>query len=238
MKSIPLYAVLVLGALSASSALGAQDPGPRPRTIDVTGTAEVKIAPDEAVLILSVDSRDRDLAVAKSQHDAHVKKLIAAAQEFGIESKHIRTSELTMGPEYSEERIPKFLGFLVSQTLVLELTDLKKYEGLMTRVLQAGVNRVQSVSFIVADATTYRAEARAKAIRAAREKATAMAAELGQKIGRPYEIFETPESPWAYAQANASVQNAFIAALPDQAPSVATGEVNIHVSVRVVFELE
>jgi len=99
----------------------AQDLLPRPRLISVTGTAEVNVAPDEAVLSLGVESRDKDLSVAKAQHDRRVKKLLAEAHSAGVEEKNIQTSNLQMRPEYSEEKVPRFLAYEVSQTIQVTL---------------------------------------------------------------------------------------------------------------------
>ena len=87
-----------------------QDFVPRPRLISVTGTAEVNVAPDEVVLSLGVESRDKDLALAKAQHDHRVKKLLAEAHDAGVEGKYIQTSMLQMRPDYSEEKVPRFLA--------------------------------------------------------------------------------------------------------------------------------
>jgi uncharacterized protein YggE len=223
-----------------------QDTFPRPRLISVTGTAEVNVAPDEVVLSLGVESRDRDLAIAKAQHDHRVKKLLAEAHDAGVEGKYIQTSMLQMRPDYSEEKVPRFLAYQVSQNIQVTLKDLSKYERLITKLLESGVNRVDSVEFLVAEPRKYKDEARAKAIRAAREKAVAMAAELGQTIGKPWDISEEGFNG-LFAQTNRSVQaNSYVQAssyanngsLSTEESTVAPGEVSIRASVRVSFQLE
>jgi len=114
----------------ASAALSAaEECGPRPRLISVTGTSEVNVAPDQVVLSLGVESRDKDLSVAKTQGDARTKKVLRLARDAGVEPKDIETSTLRMGAEYSEEKVPKFLGYAVSQTTTITLKDLSKYES-------------------------------------------------------------------------------------------------------------
>ena len=44
----------------------AQDNCMHPRIISVTGTAEIKVSPDEVQLTVGIDSRDKDLVVAKT----------------------------------------------------------------------------------------------------------------------------------------------------------------------------
>ena len=199
-KIIAVFGVSLLFIASAALS-AAQECGPRPRLISVTGTSEVNVAPDQVVLSLGVESRDKDLSVAKIQGDARTKKVLRLARDAGVEPKDIETSNLRMGAEYSEEKVPKFLGYAVSQTTTITLKDLSKYESLMTKLLEAGINRVNGINFGVSETRKYREEARSKAIRAAKEKAVAMAADLGQTVGKPWDISE--ESGWnAYHHSN------------------------------------
>jgi len=64
-------------------------------------------------------------------------------------------------------------------------------------VLESGVNYVQSIEFRTTDLRQYRDEARALALQAAREKATAMAGELGQTLGEPRTIQEEANDWWS-----------------------------------------
>jgi uncharacterized protein YggE len=217
--------------------LFAQDNFSHPRIISVTGNAEIKVAPDQASLTLGVDSHDKDLAIAKVDNDKRIKKLLSLAHAAGVDPKNIQTSALTMGPEYSDEKIPKLLGYQVSQTVTVTLRDLSKYEDLMTNSLRAGVNRVNGINFFVADPKKYREEARIQAVRAAREKAKAMAAELGQAIGKPWEVTEQPDIDAQDVTANFGFRNQ-MPMLQQEQSTVAGGEVTIRAIVRVSFQLE
>jgi uncharacterized protein len=227
---------LFMFCMALTSSLSAQDSSCHPRLISVTGTAEIKVVPDEVAITLGVDSRDKDLTVAKADNDQRMKKLLNVAHAAGVESKNIQTSALTMGPEYSDERIPKFLDYQVSQVVTITLTDLSKYEDLMTNSVKAGVNRVDGINFFVADPTKYREQARLQALRAARDKAKVMAAELGQAIGKPLEISEEPEVEALDATANVNMRYK-LPMLQDQS-TVAGGQVTIRMLVRVSFQLE
>jgi len=217
----------------------AQESCMHPRMISVTGTAEIKVPPDEIQLTVGIDSHDKDLVVAKVSNDQRMKKLMALAHEAGVEAKNIQTSALTMGPEYSDDKIPKLLGYRVSQTLAITLTDVSKYEGLLTGFLKGGVNRVDGIDFLVADPRKYREDARLKAVRAAREKANKIAAELGQSLGKPWEVTEEvePEST-NYLSANFQQRSRFGGMSEQETSTVAGGEVTIRSTVRVSFQLE
>ena len=78
-----------------------------------------------------------------------------------------------------------------------------KYEDLLASAPKAGVNRMNGFNFIVADTKKYREEARLKAVKAAREKAITMAAELGQAVGKAWEVREAADyDAEAYLTAN------------------------------------
>jgi len=216
--------------------LFAQDNYSHPRIISVTGNAEIKVAPDEVTLTLGVDSHDKDLAIAKVDNDKRIKKLLNLAHASGVDPKNIQTSALTMGPEYSDQKIPQLLGYKVSQTVTATLTDLSKYEDLMTNSLRAGVNRVDGINFFVADPRKYREEARLQAVRVAREKAKAMAAELGQTIGKPWEVIEQSDFDAQDMTANFGMR--YQMPLQEAQSTVAGGEVTIRALVRVSFQLE
>jgi uncharacterized protein YggE len=220
----------------------AQDACPRPRLISVLGTAEMNVAPDEVVLTLGVDSRDTVLEVAKSQNDARTKKVIKLALAAGVEQKNIQTSALRMGPTYSDERVPRLLGYEVSQTMAITLKDVSKYESLMTRLLEAGVNRVDDASFHVSEPRKYRDEARSKAVAAAKEKAAAMAKELGQTIGKPWEVTEESDTGYplvnGFANTRTKANYAYSGDAAAEESTIAPGQVTIRASVRVSFQLE
>src|SRR3954462_15830904 len=161
-----------------------------PREISVTGDAEVKVAPDQVILTLAVETNDKDLLVAKSQNDARVKKVLAITQDFKIDAKHVQTDVITIEPRFAENNRTTLLGYWVRKQIVICLKDVPRFEELLTAVLKAGTNYVPGVEFQNTEMRKYRDQARQMAIRAAKEKATALAGELGQKIGKPLSINE------------------------------------------------
>ncbi len=118
----------------------------------------------------------------------------------------------------------------------MTLRDLSKYEALMTKLLEAGTNRVNGVYFGISEGRKYRDEARLKAIRAAKEKAVAMATELGQTVGKPWDISE--EGGWNAYQYAANSNSSTRSRAEGEESTVAPGEVTIRASVKVSFQLE
>ena len=232
--TLTAVSVTILCLISSAQSTVGQDSCPHPRLTSVSGTAEASVAPDQVILTVAVEGRDKDLATAKSLHDRRVKKIIAETRNSGVDPRYIQTSSIQMNPAYSEERVPRFLAYEITQTIQVTLKDLSKYESLVTKLIEGGVNRIDGVEFQVADSRKYKDETRLKAIHAAKEKATAMAAELGQSLGKPWEINEEPENTM-YSYANTRISAG--APAPSE-PTVAPGQVLIRSSVHVSFQLD
>jgi len=73
-------------------------------------------------------------------------------------------------------------------------------------------------------------------VRAAREKARAMAAELGQTIGKPWEVTEQPDIDAQDVTANFGMR--YKMPMQQEQSTVAGGEVTVRALVRVSFQLE
>lgn len=251
--------VVVLGVVLVGSLMGGQagaaaetdDPCcNRSRLISVNGEAEVRVVPDEVVLTVGVETNDLELDRAKAQADEVVRRVIAAAGEHGIEQRHIQTDYLHIEPRYYDSyENRRFLGYFVSSTVVLTLEDVPAYEDVLTAVLGAGVTHVHGIQFRTTELRRYRDQARALAIRAASEKAEALASELGQSVGRPTAINEGQASWWSWYGAHwgsrysPMTQNVVQSAggagdTLDSDSTLAPGEIAVRASVSVTFELE
>jgi uncharacterized protein len=84
----------------------------------------------------------------------------------------------------------------VSQTICCTLHDIKKILDLATEAVAAGATGVHEATLRTSKLRNYRDDARIKAIQAAKEKALALAAELGTKVGKPYSVTEGPAYDW------------------------------------------
>lgn len=243
-RALEIFGVVTV--LSSSPVVAAEV---APRTISTAGEADVKVVPDEVTLTLGVETNDKDLETAKSQNDARVKKILAAARDAGVDPRHMKTDYLNLEPRYdsrNNERV--FLGYWVRKTLTITLKDVAKFEDVLGRSLAAGANYIHGVDFRTTELRKHRDRARSLAIQAAREKAIALAGELGQKIGKPRSISEGGSgwysgygswwgSHWGnYASQNV-VQNAGGSSSSEDG-ALAPGQVSVRASVSVTFELE
>lgn len=177
---------------SASLNLASLETSEESRLVTVTGDAEVRVTPDEVIITLGVETDDRDLTEAKRQNDVIVDEVIDLAQAMGIDTKHVQTDFIDMEPmyDYSGSGGRRLEGYKVRKTIVVRLTEVSQFEAFLSGALQRGVNHVHNVEFRTTELREYRDQARALAIQAAKEKAEALAGELGQNIGEPVLIQE------------------------------------------------
>ncbi len=238
-----LLAICVLTFVGATP-LRAADPTTH-GTINVTGDAEIKVAPDEVMLILGVETGDKNMQVAKNQNDERVKRVIAMTKDFGIDPKYVQTNQIQIEPRYEGSYSKyNFIGYFIYKTIVITLKDVDKFEGVYAAALVAGVTHVEGIQFRTTELRKYRDQARALAIKAAQEKATAMAGELGQKIGEPQSIREdysgwwsSYTTRWGNSMTQNVIQNAGGSA-PSQEGTFAPGQISVSARVSVSFGLQ
>jgi uncharacterized protein YggE len=228
----------------------AQATSSNPRTISVSGAAEVMVVPDEVVLTLGVETFDAQLAVAKSKNDDIITRVLAITQDMQIDPKFVQTDYMNIEPNYDSTYLKRnFLGYYVRKNVVITQKDVTRFEELLSRALEAGVNYVHGVDFRTTELRKYRDQARSLALQAAQEKALAMSKELGQSIGQPVNIREDynrwsyPWNSWwggSYGSQMAQnvVQNAGGAAPLESDSGIALGQIAIDASVTVDFELK
>ena len=173
---------------------------------------------------------------------------MAAAEKLGVPAKHIQTDHISIEPRYRDSYEQRdFVGFFVRQTIVITLKDITRFEDLLTDVLDAGANYVHGIQFRTTELRKHKDEARALAIRAAREKAVALAAELGQKVGEPYAIREEQSGWWSgygwwgstgnFGMTQNVVQNTGEAPTTTEG-ALAPGQISVTARVTVSFSLE
>lgn len=251
MKAKPI-GMLILGVVLVISTCAWNREQPlsqEPRLITVTGDAEVRVVPDEVILTLGVETWDKDLSLAKTQNDDIVGRVLARVLELGVELQHVQTDYVNIEPRYRHGTYDEadFIGYFVRKTIVIKLKDLSKFERLLAETLDLGANYVLGIQFLTTELRKHRDEARGLAIRAAQEKASALAGELGEKVGAPRTIYEQQggwrssydawwERRWGGGMAQNVIQEAGVGVLSVES-GVAPGQITVNARVTVEFEL-
>ena len=126
------------------------------------------------------------------------------------------------------------MAYRASNTVQVEVDDLKKVGDVIDAGMKAGANRIEGVSFDLKDDTAARENAIREAIKEARAKAQTMAAALNVKLGTVHQVQEggvhlVRPQMMAYDRAVAGAA----AATPVQ-----PGQVHVQASVSVTYRLD
>lgn len=161
-----------------------------PPLVTVTGQAEIKVAPDEVTLRASILTRDASLQEVKKANDAIAQKAIAFLKEKGVKPEDIQTDYISLRPEYrhNDERSLKPEFYTASKSIEVIVRKVELLEPILTGLLSNGVNSIDGITFRNSKYRELRIKARTMAVKFAKEKAAALAADLEVKIGKVHNI--------------------------------------------------
>jgi hypothetical protein len=223
--------------------LRAQQAAPLPPLISTSGSAVVRVVPDLADLSFEVEVRNADLNLARKQQAERTQKVLAALRAAGVAESELQSSQIQIAPNYTDRQreTEQVRFYIVSQTISATLHDVKKVPDVTADVVLAGATSVRDVSLRSSALRKYRDDARVLAIRAAREKAAALTAELGVKVGKPYSITEGMDyGRMVSSNSYNNIQQVEVGAAAGDGtmPTFAPGSISISASVSVSFLLE
>lgn len=213
-SSCMLFALAAALTFALSPAV-AQTQTPPQRTLSVTGSAELHVAPDAALVSLGVVTENTSAGAALKDNSVAVAKAVDVVRAVGVEPKDMQTRSLSLEPRY--ERLdkpgpndrPRIVGYSAVNLITLRVRDLTKIGDLLDKVTGAGVNRIDSISFIVSNEDKLLDETRQKAVADAKDKADLYARAGGFSLGKIMNLMEErgPASgprPMAMAYARAA----------------------------------
>jgi uncharacterized protein YggE len=231
-----MRSVVFTTALLLTTIASAQERLPE-HVVRVIGTGDVKVVPDRAVIELGVEKQDRSASVAKRTADAASRKLIAMLRSNAVDEKDIQTTFLSLQPQSYVRKGVRISYFVAGQTLTVTVRDLPKFDSLLEALIKAGGNKIDSIRYETSDLRKYRDQARDIAIKAAREKAEALAKALGQQTGKAQIIDEVPEYSYTSLNFFANDSAGVAEKLRTRESATAPGQQTISASVVVSFEL-
>ncbi len=237
-----LAAALIAASLSTATAGLPALADDTPRTLTLTGRAEVSSTPDMAVISAGAVSEAETARAALSANNEAMAAVLKTIRAAGVAEKDIQTSNFSVQPKYTypprasdgTQDAPKIVGYTVSNTVTVIVREMDKLGGVMDAVVTSGVNQMNGLDFTIAEAEPLRNEARKAAVADALARAKLYADAAGVKLGPIRTIsedsFVRPPQPMA--------RMALEAKMADAAAPVAPGEQVIEATVNIVWELE
>ena len=223
------------------------------RSIHVSGTAVVNVAPDRALIQLGVQSNGMTPRDVQARNAATIKAVIEALDRLGIEARDISTDWYVIEPIYEDYESLQIKGYRIHNIVAITMRDVDQTSDAIAAAFQAGANQVVNVEFYTSELRKYRDQAREMAMKAASEKASA----LSQAADADTDcVLNISENSWSYFNGrnwwyggnnqNLWTQNAVQNAAPsgsgsetpasDDSP-VSAGHISIRAEVSVTFAL-
>jgi len=223
------------------------------RTIQVSGTAVVNVAPDRALIQLGVESNGKSPKEVQGRNAATIKKVIKAMKGLGVEARYISTDRYIIQPIYKPYDSLYIDGYRIYNVISITMLDVDKTSEAIVVAFQAGANQVVDVEFYTSELRKYRDQARELAMKAASEKAAALSQAAGADTDCVLQINENTHSYlngwnwWWYGANNQNVwtQNAVQNVTPSDSGSapvddspVSAGQISVRAEVSVTFALK
>lgn len=232
-KTFPLVLALVL-ALTASLSLA-------DTKISVTGTGEIRISADTAVINLGVNARDRDALKAQQKVNETIAAIRTALTGQGIEEENITTDFMNIYAMYDYQNDQEQLSaYNANTTLAIRVTDMGSVGTLIDVAFAAGANTLNGISFSASDTQEAKTEAMKKAVADAERKAEVLAEASGLKITEIVAISEGGAISYENTVGNAMARGMDMAAAAEEAAEtvVSAAKLIVSVSVNITFEAE
>ena len=209
----------------------------QPRTLNVSGSGTIYLAPDIAYIYVGVHTDDPDLANAVSKNNTQAQALVDALKNAGIDAKDIQTSNFsvyTNGNTGFDKATGQATGtgtyYSVDNSVYVTMRDLTKMGKILSTAVASGANSINSIQFDVADKTKAMAQARLKAMTNASSLATELAQTAGLKLGTIQNVTYSDNSPIPYYGMGGGG-----AAAPNASVPIQPGQTQISVTVSVTY---
>jgi len=202
--ALGLVTILALSACSTPAAPVqsslSQEGSSSLRTIAVSGTGQVTLAPDIAFVSIGVQSQSENVGDALTENNQKAQEIANSLREMGVEEKDIQTSSFSIYPQqqYGPQGETTGVIYVVDNTVYVTVRELQQLGSLLDTVVRTGANSINGVTFDVQDKSQAISEARRLAIESARRQAEEMASVAGVTLGDLQNMaayFSLPSTP-------------------------------------------
>lgn len=228
--------------MTATSFAQTTDNKPPVKKIEVTGTAEMEITPDEITINITLREyyKTKTNKVGITTLEAQLQK---AVQDAGITKENFTIGNV-FGTNYDQwwKKKKSTEDFLARKQYVLKVSRLDKINGILAAVDEEGIESVNIAAFNSSKMEEYRKLVKTNALKAAKEKATYLLAAINENIGGVIEVQEFNNDQYSDVRPEAANMRMFAkadaagAGVPDSNIDVKT--IKIRAEIRAVFGIK
>jgi uncharacterized protein len=188
-----IIAATLLSACSGSFQFGQS----QPRMINVTGNAQVLLAPDIAYISIGVHSEAESAKAAVATNNSQTQAVIDAIKSQGVEAKDIQTTNFSVYQQQKTGPNGEDLGtfFMTDNTVYVTMHDISKIGDILDAAISAGANTIYGITFDVQEKETALASGRDEAMADAKAQAEELAKAAGATLGAVQSISYYSSAP-------------------------------------------
>ena len=201
-------------------------------TVEVVGEGIVYATPDMVNISISIEKEGLDLKNLRQKNGEAVAQVLQLLSK-ELPMENFQTSYVSL---YKDD-YNKLNKYRVVQNINVKLEDISKYDNLMNTIFDAGVNRIDGISFGVKNKEKLLQEARVAAIDDARKKALLYAVSLDQNIGKAIQIKEVNSHFNDIQPVERMSKMSLGSPANGNDNTLAVGKIAIEAQVNVAFEL-
>ena len=201
-------------------------------TVEVVGEGIVYATPDMVNISISIEKEGLDLKNLRQKNGEAVAQVLQLLSK-ELPMENFQTSYISL---YKDD-YNKLNKYRVVQNINVKLEDISKYDNLMNAIFDAGVNRIDGISFGVKNKEKLLQEARVAAIDDARKKALLYAVSLDQNIGKAIQIKEVNSHFNDIQPVERMSKMSLGSPANGNDNTLAVGKIAIEAQVNVAFEL-
>ena len=201
-------------------------------TVEVVGEGIVYATPDMVNISISIEKEGLDLKNLRQKNGEAVAQVLQLLSK-ELPMENFQTSYVSL---YKDD-YNKLNKYRVVQNINIKLEDISKYDNLMNAIFDAGVNRIDGISFGVKNKEKLLQEARVAAIDDARKKALLYAVSLDQNIGKAIQIKEVNSHFNDIQPVERMSKMSLGSPANGNDNTLAVGKIAIEAQVNVAFEL-
>ena len=201
-------------------------------TVEVVGEGIVYVTPDMVNISISIEKEGLDLKNLRQKNGEAVAQVLQLLSK-ELPMENFQTSYVSL---YKDD-YNKLNKYRVVQNINIKLEDISKYDNLMNAIFDAGVNRIDGISFGVKNKEKLLQEARVAAIDDARKKALLYAVSLDQNIGKAIQIREVNSHFNDIQPVERMSKMSLGSPANGNDNTLAVGKIAIEAQVNVAFEL-
>jgi len=208
------------------------------RSVNVFGSSMLRVTPDIAAIVVAVSCCEPRPEVAFSAARKAAQAVNAYLHKAGVKDFGSSRITLTQERRFSQDEVI-FAGYRAQITFNIIAREMDQVDALLAGVIASGATELHSVSFQTSQMKEVRADARRRAVTAAREKAELYCNAAGVRAGRVLLIEDVnPNSVPAYNEVHHPRGASTPPVDATEPGSIDPGAIVVTAAVNVMFEIE